>query len=313
MTNAVCDVHDAENTEGYVFNVQHFSIHDGPGIRSTVFLNGCLLHCAWCHNPESNALRPYLVLETGKCRMCHACEKVCPQHAHTFEQDLHIFQKSRCVACGRCVAACHYGGMHWIGSVRTAKDVFAEVRKDRQYFLNSGGGITVSGGEPALQPDFVHALFTLAHAEGIHCCMETSGFAKPEAYERLQPLTDLFLFDCKETDPERHKQFTGADLSLIQENLLALDAWGAKLLIRCPIIPGCNVRQAHLEGIAALCKRLHHLIGVELLPYHALGVAKAHRLGLQEQQKYQVPAAQTIHVWNEYLKGQQLPVLGADT
>ncbi len=300
---------DIEQTEGVVFSVQHFSIHDGPGVRSTVFLSGCLLDCLWCHNPEGKASRPYVVFEAGKCRMCRACEGVCPNRCHEFADGKHSFHMQTCQQCGACMEACYYGALHWVGMKRTALDVIDEVKKDFRYFEESGGGITLSGGEPALQPKFAEALFLLAGKQGIHRCMETSGYASSRAYERLLPVTDLFLYDCKETDPERHKLFTGKEFQRIRNNLSFLDEHGANIILRCPIIPGCNDRAEHIEGIARLCLGLQNLKGVELLPYHSLGVSKAQRLGLKDQTKYEVPPAERIREWNDYLRKEHLPVL----
>jgi glycyl-radical enzyme activating protein len=266
---------------GIVFDLQRASMHDGPGIRTTVFLKGCPLRCAWCHNPESQSLQPELSFDAVKCTGCRACEGACAQGVHAFEtaSGRHLVAFDRCVAAGDCVAACPSGALRIYGVRQTVSAIMAEVAKDRAFYETSGGGLTVSGGEPTAQLDFCVALLRAAKAAGIHTCVETCGFAPRESYEALRPHTDLFLFDCKDTDPVRHTATTGSSNRRILENLRWLHSQGAAIRLRCPLVPGVNDDDEHLRGIAALARELGQLRGVDLLPYHDSGIGKYERLG----------------------------------
>ena len=235
-----------------VFNIQKFSVNDGAGIRTTVFLKGCMLDCVWCHNPESKSPKPQLFLNS---RLCVGCG-----------------------ACGACVDAC-VGALEMSGNPMTVEEILAEVRKDKAFYDNSGGGMTVSGGEPLFHPSFTLALLKAAKEEGLHTCIETSGFAAWKDVEALIPYVDLFLWDVKETDAALHKQFTGVDNARILENLHRLDAAGAKMVLRCPIIPGYNARPEHLAGIAALANSLANVQRIEVEPYHPRGSSKSAAIG----------------------------------
>ncbi|MEA4970548.1 MAG: glycyl-radical enzyme activating protein [Candidatus Pelethousia sp.] len=286
--------------EGWVFNIQHFSIHDGPGIRSTVFLMGCPLRCLWCHNPEGRDSRRFVGFDLQKCRNCGACVRVCPHGCHKSEVT-HVFDRDSCILCGRCVEACVYGALYWVGECKSVEAVLAEIVTDKPYFDKSGGGVTLSGGEPAMQPEFAAALMRALHGRGIHTAVETCGYGPRSAFEKLLVHGDLFLFDCKETDPALHRKYTGVDWEPILENLFFLHERGANIILRCPIIPGLNDRQTHFEGIAALAGQFPGIQGVELLAYHSLGAGKSHRMGLPTQEQYAVPPKDMLEQWNERL------------
>ncbi len=295
--------------EGAIFDIQRFSIHDGPGIRTTVFFKGCPLRCLWCHNPEGMTSQPALLFAPDRCIGCGACFGICAHHAHVMRDEVHRLDRAKCRVCGRCAAECHAGALTLAGSTKTAGAVLEEALRDRAFYETSGGGITLSGGEPTFQPDFCEALLRLAKAERLHTAMETCGWAEWPRFERLAPLTDLFLFDYKETDPERHSAFTGADNRLILDNLRRLHAAGKAIQLRCPVIPGCNDRPDHFEGIARLWKELPGLAGVEIMAYHRLGEGKRDRLGQAGNDRLQTapPEPGTVESWKRFLRERGVP------
>lgn len=265
--------------EGIIFNIQRFSINDGPGIRTTVFMKGCMLDCIWCHNPESKSAKPQLLLNTGKCIGCGDCLKNCPSALHAFDESgVHRIDRASCAACGSCVEGC-VGALEMSGKTMTIDQIIHEVLKDKAFYDNSGGGMTVSGGDPMFRPAFTLALLKAAKDAGLHTCIETSGYARWEDIEALMPYTDLFLWDVKETDDARHREFTGVSNARIFENLRRLDAAGGKMVLRCPLIPGYNDRDEHFAAIAALAEELQNVQGVDVEPFHPLGKSKAEALG----------------------------------
>lgn len=265
---------------GIIFDIQKFSVHDGPGIRTTVFLKGCPLRCLWCHNPESWQVAAEILFSPDKCISCGGCVRVCPWECHILKDALHGFDRTDCIGCGLCAKHCLTGALELCGSFMTADEVMAEVLKDRAFYENSGGGLTVSGGEPMAQFEFMRKLLELAKENGLHVCLETCGFAPWERYMELLPLVDLFLFDIKSVDQEKHRKFTGQDNVLILDNLRALDRAGAALHLRCPVVAGLNDSQAELRGIAVLAEGLTQVQEIDVEPYHPLGASKAYRLGL---------------------------------
>jgi len=261
-----------------VFDIQRFSLHDGPGIRTTVFLKGCPLNCLWCHNPESKHGISELMFYKKRCIGCYDCISACPLGAHYLsEKGEHIINKDLCVVCGKCAEACT-GALEMCGKEMTPEEVMAEVMKDMPFYKNSGGGLTVSGGEPLIKEDFVYALLEIAKSQGINTAIETSGYASPKTVERLAELTDLFLFDIKESDPIKHKEYTGVDNTCILENLRRLSEKGARTVLRCPVIPGYNDRQDHFEAVGRLADELSSVERVDIEPYHPLGESKAEAL-----------------------------------
>jgi pyruvate formate lyase activating enzyme len=266
-------------TAGLIFDIQRFSIHDGPGIRTTVFMKGCPLSCLWCHNPESQAAKPELFFSPEKCIGCGNCVEACARGCHRFEDDIHVLDRDRCVCCGDCRLDCYAQALELVGKTMTVEEVLAEVLKDRPFYTKSGGGVTLSGGEPMQQFEFARALLVAAKRAGLSTCIETSGMSTAERFVALIPSVDLFLYDIKETDPEVHRQCTGAENRAIVENLRSLDRAGALLILRCPIIPGLNDRDTHFQQIAELAGSLTHVKEIHVLPYHALGTAKSRRLG----------------------------------
>lgn len=263
-----------EAVEGTVFNIQRFSLHDGPGLRTDVFFKGCPLRCAWCANPESQRFQPELALSMHKCIRCGQHTQACPDiwdHGAITQEERQIFAKR--------AEVCPMGAMHWLGARRTAKDVLAEVLRDRPFYPD-GGGMTLTGGEPTAQPDFAEALLRLAKGEGLSTAMETSGHTRWKILERLLPYLDLILFDIKHLDTRSHRAYTGVDNDLILANLHRLAEIRAPVAVRIPLIPGFNADPHSLGSIARFIAEEKHLSKqVGLLPYHTLGRAKYASLG----------------------------------
>jgi pyruvate formate lyase activating enzyme len=279
------EVHDAlvptqkspEDTEAIVFNIQRFSIQDGPGVRTTVFLKGCPLHCAWCSNPESQNFKPEIVHRDSLCNQCGLCISVCPENAISIREKALSIDREKCTNCGNCLDVCLPGALKILGKKMSAREVFLEIKKDADFYRNSGGGITASGGEPLAQPDFVAALFKLCQDYGIDTCIETSGCARTEALEKVLPYTSLILYDVKLGDAESHRKWTGVSNEEILKNLDTVIASGVPVTIRVPLIPGVNDSEEELKKIAGImtAKKLRR---VELLPYHRYGMGKYQQL-----------------------------------
>ncbi len=268
-----------EQIRGYIFDIQRYSVHDGPGLRTNVFFKGCPLRCAWCSNPESQQLQPQLALLARQCMRCDLFVKSCASswqhdHSHGWNSEYEAKYRER-------AAVCPTGAMHWIGEERTAGDVFAEVRRDKPFY-NDGGGMTLSGGDAVMQPQMAEALLRLAKAEGISTAIETCGQCRWEVWQALLPYLDHILFDVKHVDSEVHRKFTGVGNQLILSNLQQLMAKDAPLTIRIPLIPGCNASEADLRNIIDVLLSMNQLIRhIDVLPYHTFGKTKYAALGRQ--------------------------------
>lgn len=263
---------------GMVFDIQKFSLHDGPGVRTTVFLKGCPLRCAWCHNPESWSGAPEISFRSDLCIGCGACVRACPNNAHRIGQSAHIMDRSACAGCGRCAWACPSGALEKIGRLTTTAEVMAEVAQDKVIYEESGGGVTLSGGEPAAQPWFALEILSQARAAGIHTALQTSGWCGRDTLEKLAAATDLFLFDLK-ADSALHERLTGAPFGPIRENLEFLSSANANIRIRIPLVPGVNDTPEHMRNAASL-SRLGGVQALCIVPYHELGRPKFGRMGI---------------------------------
>ena len=296
---------------GTVFDIQRFSIHDGPGIRTTVFLKGCPLNCLWCHNPESKSSKPQLSFTPMRCIGCGACLKACKHNAHKLnEKGEHVIDRSACVLCGECVKTCYAEALEMIGKTMTVEEVIEEVMKDEPFYETSGGGMTISGGEPLFQPDFSVALLESAKAHKLDTGIETSGFASWATLERFIPLVDHFMFDIKETDPKRHEHVTGRPLEPIVANLKKLHDSGAEILVRFPMVPNVNALPEHFKGIGKLAKSLPNVKGFEIMPYHRLGESKLDRLGLGASPiKTEPPENEEFNGWIDTLESYGVHVI----
>ncbi len=269
-------------TRGRVFNIQRFAVHDGPGVRTTVFLKGCPLACDWCHNPESRAAQPEVSVVADRCIQCGSCLEVCEQGAVIRLTDgSYSVDPVRCTVCGECTEACPTGARRVVGEERAVDDIIDEVVKDQVFFEESGGGVTFSGGEPLAQADFLLALLAESRERGLHTCVDTSGLAAERTVLQVASTTDLFLYDVKLIDNTRHSIFTGVDNRVILSNLVALARAGAEAWIRVPFIPSINGDGADLDELAAFLGGLEKRYPVFLLPYHLIAQDKYGRLGYE--------------------------------
>ncbi|MCX7013558.1 MAG: glycyl-radical enzyme activating protein [Candidatus Sumerlaeota bacterium] len=297
---------------GRVFDIQRFSIHDGPGIRTTVFLKGCSLRCVWCHNPEGIDRERHLSFVARNCIGCGYCFRVCPNQVHVMDSEKgHLLRREKCEVCGACAEECYAKALELVGRDVTVEDALAEVMRDQPFYETSGGGLTLSGGEPLAQIDFTEALLRAAKEAGLHCAVETCGHAPFRAFKRVLPYVDLYLYDIKETDERRHEEYTGAPNGVIFENLRALHDAGAAILLRLPIVPGLNDRDDHFENVARLMRSLPRLRGAEIMPYHRLGTSKRERMGLASvgDAIYETPSKEAVAGWVEALRRRGVAVI----
>ena len=286
--------------EGMVLEIQHFSVHDGPGIRTAVFLKGCQLKCLWCHNPESISSHPELSFIDGLCAGCGNCFKICPNAVHQNISGQHKVNRKKCDLCGLCAERCVGNALKIAGQKMPTAQVIAEVIKDLVYYRESGGGMTLTGGEPMAQRLFVRELAALAKEYHLHVAMETHLAYPYEWLDGIKQHIDLFLVDWKETDSARHREYTGVGNEQIYENIKQLSKEGFKMRIRCPIIPGYNDREQHFRMIAMMTNIFSGIEGAELLPYHRLGIGKIQKFGLEDSLAYispEEPSAETVDAW----------------
>ena len=264
---------------GLVFDVQRFSLQDGPGIRTTLFLKGCPLACLWCHNPESMTGAPEILVTPDRCIACGACVDACPLGLPSGVGGGWALPRASCEACGRCVEACPTGARRLAGQPLTVDEAVEAATRDRVFYDQSGGGVTFSGGEPLWQADFVIACLEVLRARGVHVAVDTCGLVEREVLLRAAASTDLFLYDLKHMDDGAHAEITGASNGRILDNLAALSEAHDQIWVRVPVVPGYNDAPANLARTAAFAASLPAVRRVSLLPYHGLGERKRERIG----------------------------------
>jgi pyruvate formate lyase activating enzyme len=263
---------------GLIFDIHRYSVHDGPGIRTTVFFKGCPLACRWCHNPESQSPRPQLWYRPARCVDCRACLEACRTGAIEIRGEAYCTDLERCTLCGDCARICPSEARQIAGREMSVHQVLGEVLRDLPFYDGSGGGVTFSGGEPLLQPSFLAVLLKACRARGLHTALDTCGFAPWSTLDNLRDDVDLFLFDLKLVDEARHILHTGVSNRLILENLQRLSEAGHEILVRVPLIPGCTMDADNLSQIAAHVASLPRPAAIELLPYHHTAQAKYRQL-----------------------------------
>lgn len=268
---------DKENG-GIIFNIQRFSIHDGPGIRTTVFLKGCPLRCFWCQNPESQDKNPEVFFNKDRCTACGSCIAVCPNQANALFDGTASIDRDQCRGCGKCVDVCPSGARTLIGRYATVDEIVKEALRDRKFYTKSGGGVTLSGGEPAAQPEFALALLRRCKEAGLHTAIETCGYASWPTLEALLAFTDLVLYDIKCADPRAHQKATGKSSDPIRENAARI-AGCRPMRIRVPLIPGFNDSEKAIRAIAHWAQTELGCKDIDLLPYNRTGENKYERLG----------------------------------
>jgi len=276
------------STIGTIFDIMKYSTHDGPGIRTTVFFKGCPLSCPWCHNPEGQSVRPELSFSLDRCIRCGECVKVCPENAISVIDGALLTRRDVCRLCGCCSKVCQSRAREIVGKIMTVPQVMKEIEKDIIFYDESKGGVTFSGGEPLMQPDFLTEVLQSCKEKDIHTAVETCGLAKSEDLARIEPYVDLFFYDLKIIDDVKHRQLTGISNRTILMNLRGLTQHHDNIIIRFPLIPGINDEEDNVLQIRAFISSLRNVQEIHILPYHKGGIEKYRRLG----KEYRLPEIQ---------------------
>jgi len=271
---------ESQKYSGLIFDIKHYAIHDGPGIRTTIFMKGCPLSCKWCHNPESRSVKIEKMYSKAKCIGCQQCVEICPQDACSLTANGIITDKDLCIVCGECADKCPTKATEMSGYTISASKIIDILKREIVFFDQSGGGVTFSGGEPLLFPDFLNMVLDLCGENKIHRTVDTSGYVKKDILLDVAKRTDLFLYDIKMMDPQKHKKYTGVDNQRILDNLWVLSETDAKIIIRMPLIKNINDSNSDIEQAADFISRLPGKEkGVDILPYHDIAIHKHEKLG----------------------------------
>ena len=270
-----------------IIDIKRFAVHDGDGIRTTIFFKGCPLKCVWCHNPEGIDFQPQLAYYENKCISCGECVDVCTNSAHQIIDGAHLFYREKCVACGKCESVCLGNALKFYGAEYTVEQLLEIVLKDQDYYRNSGGGVTLSGGECLLQWEFCLELLKKLKEKGVNTAVDTCGYVAKEILEKVMIYTDVFLFDVKAIDSNIHEKCTGVPNKLILENLKFLDYCGAKTEIRIPYVPNYNEKE--IDKIYDFLKSFKNVVKIKILPYHNFAGSKYNSLGLENTMPKDLP------------------------
>lgn len=282
---------------GIIFDIKRYAIHDGPGIRTTIFMKGCPLNCWWCHNPEGISPNPELMYFEYKCIHCYTCSHVCPEKAITFdENETHTVEREKCTVCGICSNACPTSALKVVGQSISVGELLDEIEKDIQLYDNSNGGVTFSGGEPLFQPAFLKEILKACKDYYIHTAVDTSGYTSKEILRSLLPYVDLFLYDLKLFDEKKHLKYTGVSNKIIKENLSFLIEKGSNIVLRFPVITYITDTDENVKGWMEFLSKMNinQIEEIDLLPYHDVS-EKFHRLGKEYKMKiHRAPSEETL-------------------
>jgi pyruvate formate lyase activating enzyme len=286
---------------GTIFDIRKYSIHDGPGIRTAVFFKGCPLACRWCHNPEGRSYHPELIFRPTRCILCDDCLGVCPNKAVTRLGDTILIDRTRCKVSGECAAICNAEALQVVGRKMSVLQVIDEIERDTVFYEQSGGGVTFTGGEPLAQPRFLRSLLSACRTRALHTTLDTSGFSPWPVLDAIRPFVDLFLFDLKLMDDNRHRHWTGVSNELILSNLRKLSELRHTIIIRIPLIPGVNDDKDNLQQTGAFLASMPNVPPVELLPYHNIAEGKYFGLGMEYELEIRPPEAEHVKKCRAFL------------
>lgn len=275
-----------------ISDIKRFATHDGDGIRTTVFFKGCPLRCVWCHNPEGIDFKPQLAFYKDKCRSCLECSTVCKQSAHIFDGQKHIFLRDKCTLCTQCESVCLASALKFYGRHVTVDEAFSAVMEDKDFYVTSGGGVTLSGGECLCQAEFCGELLKRLKSEGINTAVDTSGFVSRQAIDTVLPYTDTFLYDIKAMDEAVHIKCTGQSNKIILDNLKYIDSMDKRIEIRVPFVPNCN--DGEIEKISAFVKSLKNIVRTRVLAYHNYAGSKYCALDMENTLPAVLPAKEQV-------------------